>query len=188
MEHLIAGVRDAIEKESWYAALALALTLPDTCAAIDKPGRNKNEERYTEWVANYVLKYFQSDQPGKFFIDKNDLYELRCSFLHEGALDVDPSKLPDNDPDIVCSMFSVLNRVKLIVADHDSLLSREIAFNPEADCYETACEIAVKDLCEWICKGVEEWLQEARKDEKKSARLARLGRIEIWRDNQLSVL
>jgi hypothetical protein len=30
VEHLIRGVRDAVDKKSWYAAVALVLTLPDS--------------------------------------------------------------------------------------------------------------------------------------------------------------
>jgi hypothetical protein len=67
MEHLVHGVRDAIDKKSWYPAVALALMLPDACAAVDQPNA-RGGHRYRTWVDRYVTKHF-CDPNGKPYLN-----------------------------------------------------------------------------------------------------------------------
>jgi hypothetical protein len=188
MEHLTRGVRDAVAKESWYAALALALTLPDTCGAIDDPGPNKSRKRYTTWADTFLSKYFHLASPPSQFFTSKDLYFLRCSFLHEGDFDVEPNAPPSSDPDSAKAMFSVLNHVDLVVSDHQVIMSRGITNTDPAQPRTTHIQIAVKDLCEWICQGVEAWLPQARADARSAKMLGQLGRITVWQRYQRSIL
>ena len=84
MQHLIDGIRDAVAKQSWYAALALALVVPDACAAIDDPNA-RPVARYMAWVDRYLAAHVT--QP---HFSAEELYRLRCAFLHEGDFALDP--------------------------------------------------------------------------------------------------
>lgn len=163
MDHLVDGVRKAVAAECWYAALALALALPDTCGAIDEP-TSGSKKRYTAWVERYVADHFRADEPaGTALISSADLYRFRCSFLHEGDFEVDSDQ-------VASSMFDVLNRITLFVSEFEVTPSRGLGGG-------TSFMMAVKDLCEWICVGVENWQQEAQADSVRSKRIAELGRI-----------
>ena len=166
MEHLVRGVRDAVSKESWYAAVALALTLPDTCGAIEDPGPGKSKRRSTAWFDANAAEHFRS-AAGEQFLTGAEYYLLRCAFLHEGDFDVAPDER-------ATSILSVLNRVQLTVSNREMVPARQMAGS------ETSYRLPVKKLCEWICLAVEEWLPVARQDPAKAARIDELGKITAW--------
>lgn len=110
MEHLIRGVRDAVENPSWYAATALALMLPDAYAAVEEPGRGGAKQRYIRWAERWTQTFFTAPT-GKVFLSAAELYRLRCAFLHEGDF-VTSSEAPQAADDST-AMFEVLNQVTL---------------------------------------------------------------------------
>ena len=48
MRHFISAVNKSLENENWYAALFIALTLPDICGKIQYPYLNSSEKRYVQ--------------------------------------------------------------------------------------------------------------------------------------------
>ena len=87
MKQLISAVTKALENENWYAALYLALTLPDVCGNIQHP-ELKTEKRYVQWFDEYLSdKYIHevgANREKLTFLSAEDCYALRCSLLHEG--------------------------------------------------------------------------------------------------------
>lgn len=99
----INAIREALEKECYLTALALALTLPDICGQIEYPELvNQNGNRlvgeqykkwFREWVGHYYADHTGFEQNGKYpknpyFTDKM-CYQLRCAYLHSGNSDID---------------------------------------------------------------------------------------------------
>lgn len=165
MEHLIAGVRDAIRKECWYPALAQALAIPDACGAIDDPGRGRSYRRYRAWFDKYVAQDFTSPAPhSQPFFTAHDLYQARCAYLHQADLEF-------HEPDMPKFSGGVVGELALFVVDDGDLVP---SLNGSGD---LTYSVGVKDLCESICCGAENWLVEARKDPQKAAALASLKRI-----------
>ncbi|MBE9190625.1 hypothetical protein IQ230_09675 [Gloeocapsopsis crepidinum LEGE 06123] len=102
MQHLIEAVEQALEQQNWYAALALALTLPDICGWLEQPQR-KTGERYKEWFKKYMPEYYseslnfpldsltnnvEATHINKPFLTAEDFYALRCAYLHSGSDDI----------------------------------------------------------------------------------------------------
>jgi hypothetical protein len=91
MQNLVKGLEQALASESWYAALALALAMPDICGRIDSPGVH-SKERYVAWFNQYLLPQYSTDFGGDLgvfvFLSGEDCYALRCAYLHEGASDL----------------------------------------------------------------------------------------------------
>jgi hypothetical protein len=171
MEHLIVGIRDAVAKECWYPALTAALALPDTCATITQPGRRNSGARYIRWIGTYFERYVTPD--ARAFLTGRELYDLRCRFVHEGEL-----RLSDDEPqhpNTAEAMFEVLNEVLLFVCETDLVPARGMGQSTTGR--RTTYTVAVKDLCEWICRAADDWLQDARRDPTVAARLERLPRI-----------
>jgi hypothetical protein len=174
MEHLIRGVRDAVQKKSWYAATALALVLPDACGAVEQPGRGQSTERYIRWADRWTRSYF-SDPAGKVFLSGSDLFALRCAFLHEG--DFTTNSDAPQAPDVSAAMFEVLNRVTLYGADIPVVPARTIA--ESGSDRTTGYGIGVAEFCEWICAAVESWLAHARSNSTFAARIDRLAQTGV---------
>ncbi len=85
-ENKLKAVRKAYEEGLYEPALALALTLPDICAAIEFPNIEYVGERYIKWSNSHIF----SENPSN--INENfagaALYQLRCNFLHSGNSDI----------------------------------------------------------------------------------------------------
>lgn len=75
MNEVIESIEDALDKECWIPALALALTLPDTCGSIEYPemvnnkGRRLSKRQYLAWFKEHVEHRF-ADHTG--FDDKGN--------------------------------------------------------------------------------------------------------------------
>jgi hypothetical protein len=65
LKPFVNAVRDALAQKNWYAALALALTLPDICANLEQPEERRVGVRYTQWWNTYVGKRNRTNLTGK---------------------------------------------------------------------------------------------------------------------------
>ncbi|MEG8016787.1 hypothetical protein [Sphingomonas sp. LR55] len=90
MEEVIAGVHAAVDSNALYAALALALAVPDICARVETPDVGSAVRYSRWWNENAVGKYTFNGWDGKprIFLTGNDVYALRCALLHEGQADI----------------------------------------------------------------------------------------------------
>src|ERR1035437_5070238 len=85
--------RRALKDGNNYAALCLALMLPDICASLEDPGPNKSQARYVRWFRKWVEpKYTSVTSDRRVWISAEDCYQLRCSLIHSGSVDIDPNK------------------------------------------------------------------------------------------------
>lgn len=100
MLNRIKEIRDCLEKGFYEAALALSLTLPDICGIVESPPGTGVGERYRNWIKNHVdstvlgnpvfsavnvLGFVPNDIET---LTADDIYNLRCSFLHSGDDDI----------------------------------------------------------------------------------------------------
>jgi hypothetical protein len=174
VDYLIRDVRAALSNRNWYAAVALALMLPDACSAIDQPWV-RGRQRYYEWTDRYVAHYF-SDVDGQRFLTGRELYLIRCAFLHAGELALeDPAPTAVDDG---AAMFEVLNRVHLFVSDEGFIAARGVASTSGHEpIRSTNYSVDVDQFCDAICQGAIDWLVRARADALKRERIAAAPRI-----------
>lgn len=170
MQHLVDDVRKAVDAQCWYAALTLALVLPDACAKIDLPGQNVGS-RYVAWAGRYFVPYVTAG--GRPFVTGRELYRLRCAFCHAGDLEVEDHVPVEAEPGE--AMFEVLNEVVLFA--NAVVPSRAMSSSNEAR--RTSYVVSVGELCGWICSAAEDWLEVARQDAGRTAAIGRLRRI-VW--------
>lgn len=93
MIRFIEAVEKSIEDKNWYAALGLALMLPDMCGKIEDPDLG-SQARYVKWFDEFLLHlYVHTD--GAVSLSGDDCYALRCAFLHEGTGSIEDQKARD---------------------------------------------------------------------------------------------
>jgi hypothetical protein len=134
------AVRAAVRQQNWYAALALALTLPDICADLENPKNKKSEERYVKWWKTYLSDNAGLPTEGKLMtggLSGNDCYALRCSFLHQGLSDVTAQ-----------SARRVVSHFRFSIPTGSFIHLNNV---------NGATQLQVDIFCEDICKGVEQW-------------------------------
>ena len=89
MQHLIDSARKALRDDNFYAALFMALALPDICGKIQYPNERSSETRYANWFKKYVSQKYRHrvgrSTNEEVFLSGSDCYALRCSLLHEGV-------------------------------------------------------------------------------------------------------
>jgi len=78
------SVRRSIEEQNWYAALTVALTLPDICGKLECPELYSGQ-RYAKWFDENMQKY-------QGFVTGNDAFALRCAYLHGGEANISEQK------------------------------------------------------------------------------------------------
>jgi thiaminase len=57
VQHLVDATKKAMVDENWYAALTMALSMPDMCGRLESPHK-KSQERYEIWFTKYALECF----------------------------------------------------------------------------------------------------------------------------------
>jgi hypothetical protein len=141
MRHLIDAVRSSIKEKNWYAALTMALTLPDIAAKLDgRPGLSQT--RFVSWFDDYLLSTYSRDVCGRphVFLSGNDCYALRCAYLHEGDFAITAQ-----------SARRVLERVHFIAPAAGKTVHRNQV--------DAVLQLQVDLFCEEVCTAVENWLR-----------------------------
>ena len=94
MQDLIAAVNKSCAQQNWYAALYMALTMPDICAKLEDPTSTESGKRYRAWFDTHLKPTYKSPfhGPDFHFLNAGDLWALRCSLLHEGTDEITHQK------------------------------------------------------------------------------------------------
>lgn len=154
----IAAARQAAEADIWFAALPLALTLPDICGAVDDPGIGKSKERYIAWwdiymAHRYVVRPDEDEDPQWepfTYLSGTDAYALRCAYLHSGT-------------DELHGYGRAHNRIRFLGPPSD----KPFGYDEQA----LTLNVGLEQFVEWVCQAVEEWLRDRSMDEAAQNRL-----------------
>jgi hypothetical protein len=142
VQHLIEAVRSAVKEKNWYAALGLALTLPDICGKLESPTA-KSQARYIAWCNSYLVPRYTHEigasREEHVFLHGEDCYALRCAVLHEGV------------DDIVNQWARKALESFIIIAGPNGIT---IHCNQS----DAKLQLQVDLFCEDICLGVTEWI------------------------------
>jgi hypothetical protein len=80
MEMILGEIERAVRSNFFYLAIALALTLPDICSALQTKNGKTNDGLYRKWIKKYLKEI-----PG---LSPSDCWSLRCGVIHEGNLKI----------------------------------------------------------------------------------------------------
>ena len=82
--------RMAIAAQNHYAALSLALMIPDICGSLEDPGTGKSQKRYERWFSKWAEPKFTIS--GKPYLSSSECFQLRCSLIHSGSTEIAANK------------------------------------------------------------------------------------------------
>ena len=84
MEQFTTSIRMSLQSSNWYAALFIALSMPDICGAIENPHAG-SKARYIKWFNEYLKPiYAPETMPEQYRFSGADCYSCRCACLHSG--------------------------------------------------------------------------------------------------------
>lgn len=94
---LVDDMEKSLENGCYYAALMIALALPEICGKAEYPDK-KTIERYIQWYNEYIGKYDQdSDEDMQLpYLSGELVNSLRNSIFHQGTPDIDLKKDTNN--------------------------------------------------------------------------------------------
>lgn len=160
VKQFIDAVMQSVKDENWYAALGLALLMPDICGKLEDPAA-KSQKRYVDWYNHWMLPKYSvvfGDGTSEVFLTGRDCYALRCAFSHEGR-----DEISDQNAREVLTRF-IFRRPH---PHHKWHCNR---FN---DTLQLQVDIFAKDICD----STKAWLQQASQQGEVAQRIAEL--IEI---------
>lgn len=79
MQTILSEIDRAIGAGFYYLALAMCLTLPDLCSALESPDGETSGPQYKKWCDEYLVKRLPP-------MTANDFWKLRCGVIHQGRL------------------------------------------------------------------------------------------------------
>jgi hypothetical protein len=79
LEAVLSEIDRAIRAELYYLAVAMTLTLPDICAALENEKAFSGKNEYKQWYLDNLAHKFP-------YMSDSDCYSLRCGVVHKGNL------------------------------------------------------------------------------------------------------
>jgi len=162
IERYLDSIIKSLSSKNWYAALFVALTVPDICGALEHPDRNSSA-RYVSWYNKYMLPRYSSAMGSleelHVFLSGDDCYALRCSLLHEGTGDIERQKIS-----------------KTLQSVHFSEPSDK-GGRLHCNQYKNVLQLQVDVFCHDFIRAARQWLSEVREDTGIQARMQLLSRI-----------
>lgn len=160
MKHLLDAIDQALIHSNWYAALSVALTIPDICGCLEDPGA-KTGARYKKWFNKYLLAHYTRKvgplETEHVFLSADDCYALRCAFLHEGSDDITAQ-----------AAQKVLERFVFV---------KPLAGISHLNQYQKQLVLQVDRFCLEIIEAGEKWLAAKGSEPEIAKRLSQMARI-----------
>ncbi|PTR16110.1 hypothetical protein C8R31_102124 [Nitrosospira sp. Nsp2] len=161
MHQFVTATKAAVAQGNWYAALAIALTMPDICGRTENPSKN-SRARFVDWYDRFLLKRYQANiGPNRAlhtFLSGLDCYALRCAFLHQGEFGIDDQRARQ-----------ALERFHFDIPRQGSFIHMNHVNN--------VLQLQVDRFCLDVTEAVEQWLIIVAGDKDIQARLAKLASI-----------
>ncbi|MGV3577834.1 hypothetical protein [Brevundimonas sp.] len=158
LNDFIDAARRAAEDDNWFAALPIALTLPDICGAVDDPGSGRSKARYIAWWDTYMARHYwvrpDADEYPQWepftYLPGTDAYALRCAYLHSGT-------------DSVEGPTTIHSRIRFLGPPTAGRFGYDEA--------NKTLNVGLEQFVEWVCLAVEQWLTDRAHDDTAQARL-----------------
>jgi len=153
IDRIVSEIRTALSHELYLSALALALTLPDTCGKAEYPGEKHNGVRYKNWCSQFVItdrcdSPYGCDMP---YLNEEIIYSLRNSLLHQSTPNVEASKIHE----IRCQV----DKFELVISGDNSAngdLSM-VAYGKDMQIVRRELKVHVFHLCYILCTAAENY-------------------------------
>lgn len=145
LNRIIHEIDQSISNECYFAALALALTIPDICGKAEYPDKSTTA-RYIQWYNKYVGKYEKPeslDAQDMPYMSGEIVFNLRNSLLHQGNPNIEAKKVKEKS----CRV----DRFKLSISAPFDGGYGMVAYGLGHEVAERVLEINIVNLCHKLC-------------------------------------
>lgn len=138
-------IRCSLKNKCYFAALSLALTLPDICGMAEFPDKSVTE-RYIEWYDKYLGAYMTQGKDNlgvtNPWLSGEVVYNLRNTYLHQGNPGISSDKVKEE--------ANQLDKFTILLGDGTVLQTATANIESAAITYRMMI-VDVTYLCESIC-------------------------------------
>jgi hypothetical protein len=165
MNNLLKALQISLQNKNWYAALFLALALPDICSKLENSSSMDSQKRYIEWFNKYLsAEYIHEigpDRTNHVFLTGEDCYALRCSYLHEGVDIIGHQRCQKVLHDFI--FIGTPN-------SHRNYIERGSG--------QHTLQLSVEKFCQEMAVSVETWLHDVSEDQDTQNRISKMLKID----------
>lgn len=146
---LVDDINRSLELECFFAALTLALTLPDACGKAEYPTEGVSS-RYKKWCQQYVCPSEKPSSPhgdDMPYLSDEILYKLRCSLLHQSTPNVKGSEIREER----CK----IDKFSLIITNADSINGGlvRVSYGKEMQIIKREQSVSIRHICFILCRA-----------------------------------
>lgn len=162
VDRLLADLEKSLDNDCYFAALSLALALPDICGRAEYPELSSySKKRYIKWFDEYIGQYEippkqnenDEDMP---YLSGEVIYQLRCSLLHQGTPNIDKGNIIAEENKI--DHFSLVVQKK---NDFDAYCdAASVCRNNESPDKERSYRINVRRFCLNVSRVVKSYYED----------------------------
>ena len=150
---LVSDIEKALKEDCFFAALTLALTLPDVCGKAEYPNKRVSE-RYKTWYKKYVSIYEKTDSPYSNdmpYMSEEIVYSLRNSLLHQGTPNIENNNIKEER----CKV----DKFSLVITDENSCDGDivRVSYGKNMDIVEREQNISIRHICYSLCRAAENY-------------------------------
>lgn len=156
MLELLESIESSLKTKNFYAALAVALSIPDVCAGLRSPNGKTTPPLYAKWFDDYLKSEYGSNAfvPEASLTGK-DCYVLRCALLHNASDELPREGVKD-----------VIQRIKLTAygPHRVRMTGMRVSTSTGSTDVPDTLVISVTFLCQDICTAARAWLKDVAND------------------------
>lgn len=163
VNRLVEDINRALDNGAYFAALSLALTLPDICGKAKFPTEKSTKKRYISWYDEYIGQYEQcpcddckrSNMP---YLSGEIIYSLRNSMLHQGTPNINNIDIKDtaNHLDEFILLIEPKNELNIYVDSSGIITSYE---GNQCTAVTRRYRINLRRLCHILTRATDAYYQ-----------------------------
>ena len=153
INRIVHEIRMALSHELYLSALALALTLPDTCGKAEYPNEKYSGARYKKWCSQYVISD-RHDSPYGYdmpYLSEEIIYNLRNSLLHQSTPNIEKSTIHESR----CRV----DKFELVITGEDGTNGdlSEVAYDKDMNIVQRGLKVHISHLCYILSTAAEDY-------------------------------
>ena len=146
LNRIVDDIKGSLESGHFFAALTLALTLPDICGKAEYPDE-KSKKRYIQWFDDNIGDYDKEDADDLPYMSGEMIYNLRNSLLHQGTPNISAGDIKEEQ----CRVDRFLLTISDVSYGGISMLGKDMDDNVTG----RGIEINIVNLCAEISRAAQ---------------------------------
>lgn len=186
---IIKSIDDSLVTKNYFAAMSSTLILIEICGSVEFEKAN-SKERYLNWVEEFLLPFLKDKYNSDKYLNKENLYYLRCSLLHQGSTDPTTQRAYyKNEFNRVYDIIPIINNIdslEIIVTDVENPPEKINSDYIEYDSNHPTVFVDVRYFCKKVMKASIHWLKSKSEDKKfheKDMNIFSVGSVAVNKDD-----